>query len=92
MADASTQDDKERRFRLEVLATVVQEELAAAGLPVIPGEQPTGLAGAGVKLDRPGLRGVLVDWREHVVLLDAMQDAWADDPLSEAGEFAAIGQ
>lgn len=92
MRGASTDDDRDRRFRLDVLATVVQEELAAAGLPVTPGEQPVGLAGAAVRVERPDLRGVLVDWREHAVLLDASRDAWAEDPLRERGECEAIGQ
>jgi hypothetical protein len=61
----SAHHDPDRRFRLDVLATLVQEELAAAGLPVVPGEQPVGLAGATVHVDLPDLRGVLVDWREH---------------------------
>ncbi len=85
-------DDRDRRFRLDVLATVVQEELAAAGLPVVPGEQPVGLAGAAVRVEVPELRGVLVEWREHAVLLDASQDAWAEDPLGERGECEALGQ
>jgi hypothetical protein len=81
------------RLRLDVLATIVRQELAAAGLPVIPGEQPVpvGLAGAVVKLDVLDPRGVQVDWRAHAVLLDANQDAWAEDPLRERGECEAIG-
>ncbi|MFJ7216675.1 hypothetical protein [Amycolatopsis sp. NPDC098790] len=89
----SAHDEQNRRLRLEVLATRVRQELAAAGLPVIPGDQPVpvGLAGAVVKLDVLDPRGVLVDWRAHAVLLDASQDAWAEDPLRERGECEAIG-
>jgi hypothetical protein len=88
----SAHHDPDRRFRLDVLATLVQEELAAAGLPVVPGEQPVGLAGATVHVDLPDLRGVLVDWREHAVLLDASLAALADDPHQEGAECAAFGK
>ncbi len=89
----SANDEQHRRLRLEVLATLVRQELAAAGLPVIPGDQPVpvGLAGAVVKLDVLDPRGVMVDWQAHAVLLDANQDAWAEDPLRERGECEAIG-
>ncbi|WP_372659966.1 hypothetical protein [Amycolatopsis kentuckyensis] len=89
----SANDDQHRQLRLEVLATLVRQELAAAGLPVIPGDQPVpvGLAGAVVKLDVLDPRGVMVDWQAHAVLLDANRDAWAEDPLREGGECEAIG-
>ncbi|RSN39937.1 hypothetical protein DMC64_36375 [Amycolatopsis sp. WAC 04197] len=44
---------------METLCDVVQAELAAAGLPVVPGGRPTGVAGAVVSVDLPDLRGCL---------------------------------
>lgn len=85
-------DDRNRRHRLDALLGIVQEELAAAGLPVVPGERPVGVAGAVVSLDVPDLRGVLVDWRKHAVLLDAGQEAWGDDPHREGPECAAFSR
>jgi hypothetical protein len=85
-------DDKDRRFRLDVLVTLVREELVAAGLPVVPGDNPVGVAGAEVKVDVPDLRGVTVDWQEHTVFWDASQEAWAEDPLREGAECAAFGK
>ncbi|HET6705555.1 hypothetical protein [Amycolatopsis sp.] len=83
-------DDKELRHRLDTLLWIVQEELAAAGVPLAPGERPVGVAGAVVSVDVPDLRGVLVDWRAHDVLLDAGQEAWGDDPHREGPECAAF--
>ncbi|WP_233223950.1 hypothetical protein [Amycolatopsis sp. CA-128772] len=84
-------DDKDRRFRLDVLATTVQAELMAAGLPVLSGNDPIGSVGAVVHADVPELRGVTVDWQEHAVFWDASQEAWAEDPLQEGAECAAFG-
>lgn len=82
----------ERRFQLETLRDLVQAELAAAGLPVTPGDGPTGTAGAVVTVDMPDLRGVVVDWREHTVLVDAAQEAWFEDPHREGEECAAFNR
>ncbi|WP_236792299.1 hypothetical protein [Amycolatopsis sp. GM8] len=84
--------DPVQRRRLELLAGVVQSELVAAGLPVVPGESLAETAGAVVAVDMPYLRGVLVDWREHNLLLDAAQDAWGDDPHHEGEECAAFSR
>ncbi|MEU3627522.1 hypothetical protein BS329_41100 [Amycolatopsis coloradensis] len=43
-------------------------------------------------VDVPDLHGVLVDWREHAVLLDAGQQAWAEDPHREGEEAAAFAR
>jgi hypothetical protein len=85
-------DDKERRFRLDVLATTVQEELMAAGLPVLSGNDPIGSVGAVVHADVPELRGVTVDWQAHSLFWDASQEAWAEDPHQEGAECAAFGR
>lgn len=92
MTEEPPEVDSDRRFRLETLCDVVQAELAAAGLPVAPGGLSTGVAGAVVSVDLPDLRGVLIDWREHAILLDAGQEAWADDPHREGEECAAFSQ
>ncbi|MEV6448087.1 hypothetical protein [Amycolatopsis sp. NPDC051716] len=84
-------DDKDRRFRLDVLATTVQEELMAAGLPVLSGNDPIGSVGAVVHADVPELRGVTVDWQAHSLFWDASQEALAEDPLQERAETAAFG-
>ncbi len=84
--------EPDRRFRLETLRDIVQAELAAAGLPIAPGEHPTGTAGAVVTVDLPDLHGVLVDWREHEVLLDASRQAWAEDPHREGEECAEFSR
>ncbi|WP_228708344.1 hypothetical protein [Amycolatopsis keratiniphila] len=89
MTEEPSEVDSDRRFRLETLCDVVQAELAAAGLPVAPGRLSTG---AVVSVDLPDLRGVLIDWREHAILLDAGQEAWADDPHREGEECAAFSQ
>jgi hypothetical protein len=81
-----------RRLGPNTLRDVVQAELAVAGLPVAPGDHPTGTAGAVVVLDGPDLPGVLVNWREHAILLDAGQEAWADDPHQEGEECAAFSR
>jgi hypothetical protein len=84
--------DPAQRRRLEELAGVVRSELAAAGLPVVPGEHLLESAGAIVTVDVPDLRGVLVDWREDNRLADAAQDAWGDDPHQEGEECAAFSR
>jgi hypothetical protein len=84
--------DQDRRFRLDVLATAVREELLAAGLPVLSGNDPTGSVGAVVHADVPDLRGVTVDWQEHTLFWDASQEAWAEDPFQESAECAAFGR
>jgi hypothetical protein len=84
--------DEDRRFRLDVLATTVREELMAAGLPVLAGNDPIGSVGAVVHADVPELRGVTVDWQEHTVFWDASQEAWAEDPHQEGAECAAFGR
>lgn len=89
---AAAAADPDRRSRLNALCDVVQTELAAAGLPVTPGERPTGTAGAIVVVDVLDLSGVLVDWHEHAILLDAGQEAWADDPHREGEECAAFSR
>ncbi|MEU5261715.1 hypothetical protein [Amycolatopsis sp. NPDC021455] len=81
-------EDKDRRYRLDALLLIVQDELAAAGLPVVPGERPVGVAGAVAAVDLPDLGGVLVDWQVHTVLADAAQEAWGDDPHREGPECA----
>jgi hypothetical protein len=83
-------EEREVEFRLGVLATVVRSELAAAGLPVMPEDHPAGTAGALVSVDRPDMRGVLVDWHTHTVLMDAAMAAWGDDPLREGEETRAF--
>ncbi|QUQ71820.1 hypothetical protein [Kutzneria sp. CA-103260] len=83
-------EERKAAFRLEVLATVVRAELVAAGLPVMPEDDPPGTAGALVRVDRPDMRGVLVDWQSHSVLMDAALEAWAEDPLQEGEETAAF--
>ncbi|MEV6911215.1 hypothetical protein [Amycolatopsis sp. NPDC051071] len=88
MTEASA--DSQRRFDLKALRDVVQAELAAAGLPVAPGDGPAGTAGAVVVVDVPDLRGVLVGWSEHAVLMDAAKDAWFEDPHREGEECAAF--
>ncbi|WP_410657528.1 hypothetical protein [Amycolatopsis sp. lyj-112] len=90
MTETPAAADSERRFHLEALRDVVQAELAAAGLPVAPGDGPMGTAGAVVTVDVPDLHGVLVDWREHDVLVDAAQEAWFEDPHREGEECAAF--
>ncbi|MFB9684197.1 hypothetical protein [Amycolatopsis plumensis] len=85
-------DDQDRRFRLDVLATTVQAELMAAGLPVLSGNDPIGSVGAVVHADVPELRGVTVDWQEHTLFWDASQEAMAEDPLQEGVECAAFGK
>ncbi|WP_410632819.1 hypothetical protein [Amycolatopsis sp. cmx-4-83] len=92
MTEESIGHDPERRYRLDALLEVVQAELAAAGLPVGPGERPVGVAGALVSVDVPDLRGVLVEWREHTVLVDLGQQAWGDDPHREGAEAAAFSR
>ncbi|WP_328644499.1 hypothetical protein OHS58_27695 [Amycolatopsis sp. NBC_00348] len=92
MTETPAAAEPDRRFRLETLRDIVQAELAAAGLPVAPGEHPTGTAGAVVYVDVPDLRGVAVDWYEHAILLDAAQEAWGDDPHREGAECAAFGR
>ncbi|EMD24138.1 hypothetical protein B0293_03850 [Amycolatopsis azurea DSM 43854] len=77
---------------MEALRNVAQAELAAAGLPVAPGGHPTGTAGAVVMVDIPDLRGVLIDWRAHDVLVDAAQEAWFDDPHREGEETAEFAR
>ncbi|MEA5362873.1 hypothetical protein VA596_25295 [Amycolatopsis sp., V23-08] len=88
----SSEDDRETRSQLQVLATFVRAELAAAGLPVTPEDHPPGTAGAVVGIDPTELDGVEVGWRTHAILLDAAQDAWADDPLAEGAEYAAFSR
>ncbi|WP_242546086.1 hypothetical protein [Amycolatopsis sp. MtRt-6] len=88
----TTADDNDRRFRLDVLATIVQEELLAAGLPVLSGNDPAGSVGAIVHADVPQLRGVTVDWQEHTLFWDASKEALAEDPLQEGAECAAFGK
>ena len=88
----ATHDDKDRRFRLDVLATLVQEELVAAGLPVLSGNHPIDMAGAIVQVDVPDLRGVTVDWQAHSLFWDASKEALAEDPLQEGVECAAFGE
>lgn len=85
-----TPDDDEARHRMDALAGIVRSELAAAGLPVIPEDHPLGTAGALVMVDRPFLRGVLVDWAEHALLVDAGLGALGDDPFHEGAETAAL--
>ncbi|MGV9363268.1 hypothetical protein [Amycolatopsis sp. NPDC003731] len=85
-------DDQDRRFRLDVLATTVQAELMAAGLPVLSGNDPIGSVGAVVHADVPELRGVTVDWQAHGLFWDASQEAWAEDPHQEGAECAAFGR
>ncbi|AUI58188.1 hypothetical protein [Amycolatopsis sp. BJA-103] len=80
-----------RRFRLETLRDIVQAELAAAGLPVAPGEHPTGTAGAVVTVDLPDLQGVLADWQEHEVLLDASRQAAAECPNPDCETHRGTG-
>ncbi|MFJ1764831.1 hypothetical protein ACIOD2_31210 [Amycolatopsis sp. NPDC088138] len=92
MTETPAEPEPDLRSQLEVLRDVVQAELAAAGLPVMPGEEPIGAAGAVVKVDVPDLRGVAVGWCEHVVLLDALEEAWAEDPHQEGAECAAFGR
>ncbi|GAA4668019.1 hypothetical protein [Amycolatopsis dongchuanensis] len=43
--------DPDQRWRLEALASVVQSELVAAGLPVVPNGRPVGAAGAIVTVE-----------------------------------------
>jgi hypothetical protein len=83
-----TEDDAVHR--LDALAGVVRAELAAAGLPVVPDDHPMGTAGARVLVDKPDLRGVLVYWHSHSLLMEAGQAAWADDPMREGAETAAF--
>jgi hypothetical protein len=89
---SAAHDDKDRRFRLDVLATLVQEELVAAGLPVTSRDTPVGVAGAVVQVDVLELRGVTVDWQAHTVFWDASKEAWAEDPLQEGPECEAFGK
>ncbi|WP_235096790.1 hypothetical protein [Amycolatopsis decaplanina] len=88
MMDTPAPAGSERRHHLDALRDVVQAELAAAGLLVAPGDGPTGTAGAVVTVDLPDLHGVLVDWRQHDVLVDAAQEAWFEDPHREGAECA----
>ncbi|MGW4484074.1 hypothetical protein ACWEOE_09565 [Amycolatopsis sp. NPDC004368] len=84
--------DPEQRHRLNALLGVVQSELVAAGLPVVPEANPAGTAGAIVYVDVPDLRGVLVDWHVGNLLVDAAQEAWFDDPHREGEEVAAFSR
>lgn len=76
---------------MDALREVVLAELAAAGLPA-SSENGVGTAGAVVQLDLPELRGVLVDWREHDILIDASQEAWGEDPNRQGEECAAFSR
>ncbi|WP_253779166.1 hypothetical protein [Goodfellowiella coeruleoviolacea] len=81
------------RIRLEFLAHSVMSELAVAGLPVVPSDShPKGTAGAMVSVDMPGMSGVVVHWHVHAILMDAAQEAWADDPLNEGPENRGFRQ
>jgi len=86
MTEEPTEHGPDRRHELDVLTRIVHEELAAAGLPVVPRERPVGVAGALVSVDLPDLRGVLVEWRPHALLVDGAQEAWGDDPHREGAE------
>jgi hypothetical protein len=85
-----SETDRKTRSRLNILAGFVRAELAAAGLPVTPEDHPSGTSGAVVGIDPMELHGVEVGWRNHAILLDAAQNAWADDPLGEGTEYAAF--
>ena len=71
--------------RRTALAAAVREELAAAGLPLVPQDgNPSVSAGAHVyvdPLDDESGGGVFVEWRVHFVLSSAAMDA-----LSEGGQ------
>ncbi|MEU4674851.1 hypothetical protein AB0F91_44665 [Amycolatopsis sp. NPDC023774] len=82
----------EQRHRLTALLGIVQSELVAAGLPVVPEANPAGTAGAIAYVDMPDLRGVLVDWKVGDLLADAAQEAWGDDPHREGEEVAAFSR
>ncbi|MFF4595275.1 hypothetical protein [Amycolatopsis sp. NPDC001319] len=84
--------DPERRHRLNALLGVVQSELVAAGLPVVPEANPDGTAGAIAYVDMPDLRGVLVDWKVGNLLGGAALEAWFDDPHREGEEVAAFSR
>ncbi|MFI5586611.1 hypothetical protein ACIA5G_16335 [Amycolatopsis sp. NPDC051758] len=86
MTEEPAEHGPDRRQELDVLTRIVQEELAAAGLPVVPRERPVGAAGALVSVDLPDLHGVLVEWRPHALLVDGAQEAWGDDPHREGAE------
>ncbi|MGW7539385.1 hypothetical protein [Amycolatopsis sp. NPDC054798] len=78
--------------RLEALASIVQDELVAAGLPALPERAPTGMSGAIVAVRRPELDGVLVSWQLGPQLVDAAQQALGDDPHHEGEECAAFSK
>jgi hypothetical protein len=92
MTEQPWEADPDLPHRMDALAGVVQSELIAAGLPVAPGEFRVDTAGAVVEVERPYLRGVLVGWREGIVLLDAAQEALGDDPHHEGEECAAFSR
>ncbi|WIX97886.1 hypothetical protein QRX60_27810 [Amycolatopsis mongoliensis] len=92
MTGELTEHEPSRRQRLDVLTRIVQAEPAAAGLPVVPGERPVGVAGALASVGLPDLHGVLVEWRQHALLLDGGQEAWGDDPHREVPEAAAFSR
>ncbi|MGW7539384.1 hypothetical protein [Amycolatopsis sp. NPDC054798] len=76
-----------RITRLEILADIVRDELLAAGLPL---KHAWTDAGASVSVDKPDLRGVVVDWYQSSQFSDALMAAWGDDPHHEGEEFAAF--
>ncbi|MEU8637816.1 hypothetical protein AB0C38_37020 [Amycolatopsis sp. NPDC048633] len=89
MTENPWEADPDLSHRMDALAGVVRSELVAAGLPLGPHADT---AGAVVEVERPYLRGVLVGWREGIVLLDAAQEALGDDPHHEGEECAAFSR
>lgn len=87
-----TANELTRLHRLEALVRIVQDELVAAGLRVIPDPAPTGMSGAIVAVRRPELDGVLVSWQLGPQLVDAAHEAWGDDPHQEHEECAAFAK
>ncbi|MET9267693.1 hypothetical protein [Amycolatopsis sp. NPDC004079] len=87
-----TENEPTQLHRLETLVRIVQNELVAAGLRVIPDPAPTGMSGAIVAVRRPELDGVLVSWQLGPQLVDAAHAAWGDDPHHEHEECAAFAK